>query len=87
MINTLYGILFMVDPVGCSVVIECAGVGYKVQVSAGTLAKLPSPVIIRTVHLWNLRKKYGCSHIWPSEKTLWSCTALPRRKNWICSSC
>ncbi|MBQ8642038.1 MAG: Holliday junction branch migration protein RuvA [Clostridia bacterium] len=43
MINTLYGILFMVDPVGCSVVIECAGVGYKVQVSAGTLAKLPSP--------------------------------------------
>ncbi|MBR5445784.1 MAG: Holliday junction branch migration protein RuvA [Clostridia bacterium] len=43
MINTLYGILFMVDPVGCSVVIECAGVGYRVQVSAGTLSKLPSP--------------------------------------------
>ncbi len=43
MINTLYGILFMVDPVGCSVVIECAGVGYRVQVSAGTLSRLPSP--------------------------------------------
>ena len=43
MINTLYGILFTVDPVGCSVVIECAGVGYRVQVSAGTLSKLPSP--------------------------------------------
>lgn len=43
MINTLYGILFQVDPVACSVVIECAGVGYKVQVSAGTLSKLPSP--------------------------------------------
>ncbi len=43
MISTLYGILYMVDPVGCSVVIECGGVGYKVQVSAGTLSKLPSP--------------------------------------------
>ncbi len=43
MINTLYGILFQVDPVGCSVVIECAGVGYLVHVSAGTLSKLPSP--------------------------------------------
>lgn len=43
MINTLYGILFHVDPVACSVVIECAGVGYRVQVSAGTLSKLPSP--------------------------------------------
>ena len=43
MINTLYGILFMVDPVGCSVVMECAGVGYRVQVSAGTLSRLPSP--------------------------------------------
>ena len=43
MINTLYGTLFLVDPVACSVVIECAGVGYRVQVSAGTLSKLPSP--------------------------------------------
>jgi len=43
MINTLYGILYTIDPIGCSVVIECAGVGYKVQVSAGTLSKLPSP--------------------------------------------
>ena len=43
MINTLYGILFHVDPVACFVVIECAGVGYRVQVSAGTLSKLPSP--------------------------------------------
>jgi len=43
MINTLYGILFMVDPVACSVVIECGGVGYRVQVSAGTLSRLPSP--------------------------------------------
>ncbi|MBQ8401821.1 MAG: Holliday junction branch migration protein RuvA [Clostridia bacterium] len=31
------------DPIGCSVVIECAGVGYRVQVSAGTLSRLPSP--------------------------------------------
>ncbi len=43
MISTLYGILYTIDPVGCSVVIECGGVGYKVQVSAGTLSKLPSP--------------------------------------------
>ncbi len=43
MISTLFGVLYMIDPVGCSVVIECGGVGYKVQVSAGTLSKLPSP--------------------------------------------
>ena len=43
MIATLYGLIFAVDPVSCMVILECGGVGYKVQVSAGTLQYLPSP--------------------------------------------
>ena len=43
MIATLYGLIFAVDPVSCVVILECGGVGYKVQVSAGTLQYLPSP--------------------------------------------
>ena len=37
MIATLYGLIFAVDPVSCVVIVECGGVGYQVQVSAGTL--------------------------------------------------
>ena len=37
MIATLYGVIFAVDPISCVVILECGGVGYKVQVSAGTL--------------------------------------------------
>ncbi len=43
MIATLYGVIFAVDPISCVVILECGGVGYKVQVSAGTLSYLPSP--------------------------------------------
>ena len=42
MIATLYGLIFAVDPVSCVVIVECGGVGYQVQVSAGTLQYLPS---------------------------------------------
>ena len=43
MIATLYGLIFAVDHVSCVVIVECGGVGYQVQVSAGTLQYLPSP--------------------------------------------
>ncbi|MBE6598890.1 MAG: Holliday junction branch migration protein RuvA [Ruminococcaceae bacterium] len=43
MIHTLYGKLFECDPLTCTVVIECGGVGYKTTVTANTIAKLPSP--------------------------------------------
>jgi holliday junction DNA helicase ruvA len=43
MIATLYGLIFAVDPVSCVVIVECGGVGYQLQVSAGTLQYLPSP--------------------------------------------
>lgn len=43
MIETLYGRIFETDVIGCSVIIECAGVGYKVGVTANTLSKLPEP--------------------------------------------
>ncbi len=43
MIETLYGHIFETDAVSCTVIIECAGVGYKVAVTANTLSKLPSP--------------------------------------------
>lgn len=43
MIATLYGLIFAVDPVSCVVIVECGGVGYQVQVSAGTLQYLSSP--------------------------------------------
>lgn len=43
MIETLYGRIFEIDAVSCTVIIECAGVGYKVAVSANTLSQLPQP--------------------------------------------
>lgn len=43
MIATLHGTIFSMDPVNCIVILECCGVGYRVQVSAGTLSRLPSP--------------------------------------------
>lgn len=43
MIETLYGKIFETDAVGCVVIIECCGVGYRVTVTANTLAHLPSP--------------------------------------------
>lgn len=41
MIATLYGVIFAIDPVASTVILECGGVGYQVQVSAGTLSRLP----------------------------------------------
>ncbi len=43
MIETLYGRIFEIDALACSAIIECAGVGYKVSVTANTLSKLPAP--------------------------------------------
>ena len=43
MIETLYGRIFETDALTCSAIIECAGVGYKVSVTANTLAQLPAP--------------------------------------------
>ena len=43
MIETLYGTIFELDPVSGIVIIECAGVGYRVSVTANTVSKLPSP--------------------------------------------
>ncbi len=43
MIETLYGRIFETDALACSAIIECAGVGYKVAVTANTLSQLPSP--------------------------------------------
>lgn len=43
MIHTLYGRLFASDPLTCTVVIECGGVGYRLTVTAGTIARLPAP--------------------------------------------
>ena len=43
MIETLYGRIFETDAVGCVVIIECCGIGYRVTVTANTLAHLPSP--------------------------------------------
>ncbi|MBQ2544698.1 MAG: Holliday junction branch migration protein RuvA [Clostridia bacterium] len=43
MIETLYGKIFEINAASCAVVIECAGVGYRVTVTAPTIAKLPSP--------------------------------------------
>lgn len=42
MIETLYGRIFEINATACSVIIECAGVGYHVNVTANTLAHLPS---------------------------------------------
>ena len=43
MIETLYGRIFETDALACTAIIECAGVGYKVSVTANTLAQLPAP--------------------------------------------
>jgi len=43
MIHTLYGRIFECDPLTCTVVIECGGVGYKLTTTANTISKLPSP--------------------------------------------
>lgn len=44
MIYTLNGIITESDITGSFVVIECGGVGYKLTVTANTLASLPTPV-------------------------------------------
>ncbi len=44
MIETLYGQIFEINAASSAVVIECAGVGYRVTVTSRTLAKLPNPV-------------------------------------------
>ncbi len=43
MIRTLYGKIFESDALSCTVVIECAGVGYLLTVTANTIAQLPPP--------------------------------------------
>lgn len=43
MIYTINGIITEVDVISSFVVIECGGVGYKLTVTANTLASLPSP--------------------------------------------
>ena len=43
MIETLYGRIFEMDAAACSIIMECAGVGYHVTVTANTLSHLPSP--------------------------------------------
>ena len=40
MIHCLTGEIIYIDPIGYTAVIDCAGVGYKVSVSANTLPKL-----------------------------------------------
>lgn len=40
MIHCLTGEILYIDPIGYTAVIDCAGVGYKVSVSANTLPKL-----------------------------------------------
>ena len=43
MIETLFGSIIDIDATACSAIIECAGVGYRVAVTANTLSHLPSP--------------------------------------------
>lgn len=43
MIHTLYGRIFESDPLSCTVVIECAGVGYRLTVTTNTISHLPTP--------------------------------------------
>lgn len=43
MIHTLYGRIFEIDPISCTVVVECCGVGYRLTVTANTVSRLPSP--------------------------------------------
>ena len=42
MIHSLNGDLIFLDALTSTAVIECAGVGYKVTVTSGTLARLPA---------------------------------------------
>lgn len=46
MIETLYGKIIETDPLSYSVIIECAGVGYKTTVSANTFSKLPQSSLL-----------------------------------------
>ena len=43
MIETLYGRIFEIDALTCTAILECAGVGYNVSVTANTLSQLPAP--------------------------------------------
>lgn len=43
MIETLYGRIYEINAVSQSVIIECGGVGYKLTVTANTVAHLPVP--------------------------------------------
>lgn len=43
LIHTLYGRIFESDPLTCTVVIECGGVGYKLTATANTISRLPAP--------------------------------------------
>ena len=43
MIETLYGQILETDALACTAIIECAGVGYRVAVTANTLSQLPAP--------------------------------------------
>lgn len=43
MIETLFGTIIDIDATACTAIIECAGVGYRVAVTANTLSRLPSP--------------------------------------------
>ncbi len=43
MIETLYGRIFEIDALTCTAIIECNGVGYKISVTANTMAQLPTP--------------------------------------------
>ena len=45
MIYSLNGELIHLDALGSAAVIECAGVGYRVTVPSGTLARLPSVTV------------------------------------------
>ena len=44
MIYTISGVVSETDVISSFVVIECGGIGYKLTVTANTLASLPSPV-------------------------------------------
>ena len=43
MIETLFGQIFEINAAASAVIIECAGVGYRVTVTSRTLANLPVP--------------------------------------------
>ena len=43
MIETLYGQILEINAAASAVVIECAGVGFRVTVTSRTLSSLPAP--------------------------------------------